>query len=812
VRTSALTGDYTESGHDFQHAKSPDAGGARMSDVIAGENNALKVASQKTTDPAITGGQAAGVDQAALAQRGETIDKALSGIGDWFDKNISDTYKQADAAAGGRPITNFSNTQKLLGDPTNFVGTQEGEALHRGAVARAQSLGLMGQDGAWKPATVQQAEQFRSWAGQQYTPRTGRMIGALKDAVDSDVETHGGPGLYEQGRALRTQRDQMLEGPSGISKLMANDKTGINRPVPLEQIPDNIVKMPKEQFDHVVNVLHDSAKLGNGELAEGSAAALNEIRGHMAARLHEAGSTGRDGMWDPYKYHERLNAYSLKMPSVFSPEGIDRFKTINEAGNALRMDKRYPGASAQAQVHAGMGIRERAGNLGTSMAEDLIPMGNTLGEISGASQKVRDLLKGSGGKKHLKEVEGRITKLGERPGATPNTPEGVTPAPNNTPENVSPLGQRLGGASQRGGPKFESGNPYNNQAPAKDVWGNERAETNRAGTGTVAKEGGNSFDWNNASVKNDRSLGQRIGGAKQRGGPAFNPKGPPVQHMYDKESGEHIVRSANGESIGKDAGKDIIEQRSDTYHSPSVHNRGEGTNRSEKLAEMAHARGGVLRSDTSVSPGMGRVYEKLGERGFKVEKNPNATINPDTGNTISDDPRNPVYTVGPKPKSEPQRTTPLGQIIGGGSQRGGPKFTPKAEPTDEPATLNVRLHQGTEGQPGFRKMSKQEATKAIEATGAKVTKSTVTTPKGGEPTLVASTNRALTGPEMQSTLAKTKQSAIPQRTANGEGEMHIAPGHEATAAEQGWDKYNPDYFREHNGMSATENATTGKKK
>jgi hypothetical protein len=118
------------------------------------------------------------------------------------------------------------------------------------------------------------------------------------------------------------------------------------------------------------------------------------------------------------------------------------------------------------------------------------------------------------------------------------------------------------------------------------------------------------------------------------------------------------------------------------------------------------------------------------------------------------------------------------------------------------ARLNIGLHQGTEGTPGFRKMSKQEVTSAVESTGAKVTKSSVLTPEAhdvGEPTLVADTNRPLSAPEMQKVLAKTKRSAVPQRTGTGVESMHIAPGHEAVAKTEGWDKFNPEHFRDHEG-------------
>jgi len=146
----------------------------------------------------------------------------------------------------------------------------------------------------------------------------------------------------------------------------------------------------------------------------------------------------------------------------------------------------------------------------------------------------------------------------------------------------------------------------------------------------------------------------------------------------------------------------------------------------------------------------------------------------------------------------------------GGKQRGsvrvmGDEESPRS--AEEGSQLNIGLHQGTEGQPGFKKMSKQEAQAAVESTGAKVTKNTVLTPEKhgvAEPTAVISTDRPISDYKMQDVLAKTKQSAIPQRTGQGDESMHVAPGHEETAKKEGWDKFNPDYFREHDGRTASE--------
>ena len=154
-----------------------------------------------------------------------------------------------------------------------------------------------------------------------------------------------------------------------------------------------------------------------------------------------------------------------------------------------------------------------------------------------------------------------------------------------------------------------------------------------------------------------------------------------------------------------------------------------------------------------------------------------------------------------------QDKTPLGERVAASKQRGSVKVMGEAPKDEYGSTLNIGLHQGQEGKPGFKKMSKQEAQAAVESTGAKVTKNTVLTPKQHgvmEPTAVMSTDRPISDYDMQKVLAKTKQSAIPQRTGQGDESMHVAPGHEQTAKDEGWDKFNRDYFREHDGRTATE--------
>lgn len=116
----------------------------------------------------------------------------------------------------------------------------------------------------------------------------------------------------------------------------------------------------------------------------------------------------------------------------------------------------------------------------------------------------------------------------------------------------------------------------------------------------------------------------------------------PISYSTDG-NGFHVVSSPNGEShIREMANGDFQVYRSDT--APEAQGNGEGTARLNATAHIAAARGGKLISDVSLSPNQVKSFQSLANRGWIVTKNPNAEISP-TGNTISDSPKNPIFTV-----------------------------------------------------------------------------------------------------------------------------------------------------------------------
>lgn len=773
VRKSAITGDYRETGTDYQLGE---LGEPNMRAQLDQENHALTTASQQQVDR--TGGVARGVGQAAVEQRGTIIDRALQGVNDWFDHNIRGLYSRADAAAGQKPMTKFDNTHAILDDHSQFTGT-EGMQLHGDVQRVAKQFGMMNEQGFWQPSSVATTEKFRQWLGEQYTPRTGRTIGRLKDALDSDVAAHGGGGLYDEARALRYKKAQMLEGPTGIRRLLPDklpDGRLINRPVALDKIADHITDLPKEQFDHIINTLHDSGKLGSGELAKGNADAINEIRRHMAERLHEAGSSGRDGMWNPHAYHDQLDAYSTKLPGVFAPEGMRRFQTIHDAGNALRLNKRYPGAAKQLMQAGGMGegTRKRiASTIEGGALGWLGPLKAGLADATGLSGAVREgierVLPGGNAEKR------NATMVSER---------------------TQPLGSKLpnqrGAVGHLNAPGVEHDyNPSTGHHEVNSPNGVTHANDHADGksiimdnTGNARDAQGNTMTGTGEGYVRTKKLADA---AIERGGELHSDSSVSSHQapVYSKLAQQGYKVELHPEAVRTEApnGKP-------RYEAP----RGEAAFRVSKPT-LRVPQAGDARTPLGQNPAFRR------QAGYIGNPYESAPAKPDPwGNERAVNDR----TLGKdKRASDPYNSgggmsTPLGARIGGGRQRGAVGVLNKvAEAKDEESPMvNIGLHQGDPAK-GGRVMSKQEVMKAIKDTGAKVVKNSVQQ-SSSEPTLVASLDRPLTQDEAHGVSTKLGQDAIAQRNPDGSG-MLAGP----KAAEWGG-KYDPEQFQMHDGRSAVE--------
>jgi hypothetical protein len=197
----------------------------------------------------------------------------------------------------------------------------------------------------------------------------------------------------------------------------------------------------------------------------------------------------------------------------------------------------------------------------------------------------------------------------------------------------------------------------------------------------------------------DPEVDKLLTGAKTRGiAKAVQSKQePPIPTSYNVDEGYHTVTSPNGESHAiEDAQGNLRVYRDDTL--PEAQGKGEGSARLDTLARIATSQGKTLVSDFSVSPNEAKTFEGLARKGWQVDKNPNA-VTAATGNTISDSPKNPVYTVkAPQTTTTPAVVNPKNPNTPGtsfsyntktGQSTPGPVQTP--QPIDTPSQTNPVL-------------------------------------------------------------------------------------------------------------------------
>lgn len=126
----------------------------------------------------------------------------------------------------------------------------------------------------------------------------------------------------------------------------------------------------------------------------------------------------------------------------------------------------------------------------------------------------------------------------------------------------------------------------------------------------------------------------------------------PVTHTFDPATGEHVFETPNGKLIADEVGSHIKVRRIDV--AAEQQGNGEGKALMDALHAKASEKNLPIHSDVSVSPEQARVYASMGKRGAEVTQNPGATVNPETGNLVSDHPNKPVFSVAPKaPQVEP---------------------------------------------------------------------------------------------------------------------------------------------------------------
>ena len=409
ARKSAIANDVKAASTDFQTSKLDNASGNMMRAKLDAERAALQAHAEGIVEG--TGGSF-GLDESSRIARGNTILAPIDSLKDKFDSEIKRLYTEAHASAGGVPIE-APRTHSIVADTSEFTGTIEGEQLLKGVKQRMLKLGMLDKDGAPLPATVKQAEQLRQYVGDQWTPRTSRLIGTLKNAIDDDSFSAAGENLYKESRAMRTARANTLDNPNGIAKILdSSGPGGINRAVPVEKIPDAIAGMPNEQFGHVIKTLKSAPE----DLQPQAQAALSEIKAHFANKLAESGS-GRVGQWGSRDVVKYLKDNGAKINQLFTPEELAKIKDLRDAGMILAKDQTYPGAAVQNYNLMQRGVM--AGIRGGSAAAGSVTGGFLGGPVGAAGGAAAGDFAGSylaqrfGDRAAIKATQNRMVNLSE---------------------------------------------------------------------------------------------------------------------------------------------------------------------------------------------------------------------------------------------------------------------------------------------------------------------------------------------------------------------------------------------------------------
>jgi len=283
-----------------------------------------------------TGGSR-GLDESANYKRGFIQLKPFEGLAEVLDNNIKELYKKRDEEAVHVPVV-ADEVQKILNTKSEVLANSETKAHAEGATERLKELGIMDKDGNLLPANALQAEKFRQYLNDKWTPQNATLNRALKEAVDNDVFANAPEGIHNDARALYQYRKETLDNPKGIASILdSSGPNGINRKVPIERIADTIANLPVDQFDHVIKTLRSVPE----ELQAAAQAAEGEIKAHFLNKAELAYAKSANA---GTKY---LNENREVFNRLFSPEEMAKINDRNSMAHILKTDTGYKGSAVQ---------------------------------------------------------------------------------------------------------------------------------------------------------------------------------------------------------------------------------------------------------------------------------------------------------------------------------------------------------------------------------------------------------------------------------------------------------------------------------
>lgn len=345
ARDSATNGDAALAARQWNMAK---ATGSTVGELwynrFARELDGMKTYAQGILDR--TGGRV-GLNELALKNKGMDLAAPIDALRKYFEDAKTKLYDQADKELGGLPLANTEKIDNLLVDRSfNNAALADKNLDLVKAVNQQLELHKERNGGS---LTVKEAEDFRQWLNKRWTRENSNIIGAIKDALDDDVFASAGQDVYADARRMHIFEKQTIDDPKGMAKLMdADARTPINRNTAYEKIPDAMMNLPADQFEHIINTYRAMPE----ELQPLAQKAIDTLKAHYAERMLDAGTETNRGnprkLWGTGEVATIYNDNSAKIPMVFNADEISQIHKMLEAGEILRVDPSYPGAAAQA--------------------------------------------------------------------------------------------------------------------------------------------------------------------------------------------------------------------------------------------------------------------------------------------------------------------------------------------------------------------------------------------------------------------------------------------------------------------------------
>ncbi|WP_186184476.1 glycoside hydrolase family 73 protein [Burkholderia gladioli] len=365
VRTGVITGNEDTLRSEYTNAKSPENTPAQLvlRDQIAREQQALSNYAQARIEA--TGANPNLINN---EQRGLAINDAFFGpdsLNDYFQQAKNQIYDEAKAQTGANPIQS-THVDELLKDP-QFLAEAERNG-HSGVVSGVQRLIDLARSTGFRdpitgettaPGSVAAWDAVRKSNNAGWTPDNSRTIAAVNRAIDQDVAAAAGSESYKLGDAVHQSQKTLLDAP-GITKVFGDaDVNGIKGGVAFEKLPQKLNNLPLDQWRHVYNTLDDLSRGQIRGAPEGmppvpletqqlAAAARDEMKGALAREVYEQGA-GKTGVWNQNSVNKTLNSVvGQKIAETFAPDEVQRFHTLNYAGQIMPGVHAYEGAGLQA--------------------------------------------------------------------------------------------------------------------------------------------------------------------------------------------------------------------------------------------------------------------------------------------------------------------------------------------------------------------------------------------------------------------------------------------------------------------------------